>query len=114
YAPPPQFDPLLAKVIGTAGSPSVTTAVDLTRRALGEFHFAGLPTNIDRLRAILAHADVRAGDARTSLLSEWTPSPGGEHSATLALLAQQAGSVNGEVGRPHAVPTLHVGPGEQA
>ena len=44
--------------------------VDRTLRALDEFHIAGLPTNLGQLRAILAHPDVRAGDARTTLLAE--------------------------------------------
>jgi acetyl/propionyl-CoA carboxylase alpha subunit/acetyl-CoA carboxylase carboxyltransferase component len=122
YSPPAEFDPLLAKVIGSANSPSVEAAVDRTRRALDEFHIAGLPTNLHQLRAILAHPDVRAGDARTSLLAEApelmaAPSPGGEQGATLVLLTEQAGSV-GAVG-PHGVvrselPPLAVAPGNKA
>ena len=46
-APPPQFDPLLAKVIGQSGSSGTfDSAIDRTERALAEFHIAGLPTNI--------------------------------------------------------------------
>jgi acetyl/propionyl-CoA carboxylase alpha subunit/acetyl-CoA carboxylase carboxyltransferase component len=97
YAPPPQFDPLLAKVIGSASAVSVTAAVDRTRRALDEFHVAGLPTNLPQLRAILAHPDVRAGDARTTLLADapelTTTTPGVDDGATLTLLDEQAGSV---------------------
>ena len=37
---------------------------------LAEFHIAGVPTNLAQLRAILLHPAFRAGDARTSLLSE--------------------------------------------
>ena len=71
YAPPPQFDPLLAKVIGTSSPASaLTAALDRTRRALDEFHIAGLPTNLPQLRAILVDDSVRAGDARTTLLAE--------------------------------------------
>jgi acetyl/propionyl-CoA carboxylase alpha subunit/acetyl-CoA carboxylase carboxyltransferase component len=71
YAPPPHFDPLLAKVIGSSSSSSsLASAVDRTLRALDEFHIAGLPTNLPELRAILLHPDVRAGDARTTLLEE--------------------------------------------
>lgn len=71
YTPPPQFDPLLAKLICTTnGSAGLSAAVDRTRAALGEFHIAGLPTNLAQLDAILATEDVRAGDARTSLISE--------------------------------------------
>ncbi|MDZ7660083.1 hypothetical protein [Fodinibius sp.] len=53
YTPPPQFDPLLAKVIGTssalgpAAADAMQTAyhgaLDRTLRALDEFHIAGLP-----------------------------------------------------------------------
>ena len=71
YAPPPQFDPLLAKVIGTSSAGgTLTSALDRTKRALDEFHIAGLPTNLPQLRAILVHDAVRAGDARTTLLAE--------------------------------------------
>jgi acetyl/propionyl-CoA carboxylase alpha subunit/acetyl-CoA carboxylase carboxyltransferase component len=122
YAPPPQFDPLLAKVVGSAYSASVGAAVDRTRRALDEFHIAGLPTNLPLLRAILAHADVRAGDARTSLLADapelTTPTPDGDGGATLALLDQQAGSVGNGRAAPaparSAGASLTVGAGQQA
>ncbi len=71
YTPPPQFDPLLAKVIGASSSASsFPSAIDRTLRALDEFHVGGLPTNLSQLRAILSRADVRAGDARTTLLTE--------------------------------------------
>ena len=70
-APPPQFDPLLAKVICQSGSSGTfESAIDRTERALAEFHIAGVPTNVAQLRAILAHPEFRRGDARTTLLSE--------------------------------------------
>ena len=95
YAPPPQFDPLLAKVVGTSGrAGSHATAVTRTAGALGEFHIAGLATNIRQLRAILGHPAVCAGDARTTLLEEHpellaTP-PESTANGALALLRQQA------------------------
>ena len=99
YSPPPQFDPLLAKVIGSSNSSSsLGSAVDRTLRALDEFHIVGLPTNLPLLRALLSHPDVRAGDARTTLGDEEpeimaaTP-PGGRDSGALALLDQQARSM---------------------
>ena len=67
--PPPQFDPMFAKVIGRSGA-SLAAAVARTAAALGEFHIAGLPTNLGQLRAILAEPSVAAGDARTTLLTE--------------------------------------------
>ena len=89
YAPPPQFDPLFAKVIASAST--FELAVNRTLAALDEFHVDGLPTNLPQLRAILSHPQVRAGDARTSLLvdspdlSAQTPA-----SAVLAFLTQHA------------------------
>ncbi|MEL7154976.1 MAG: carboxyl transferase domain-containing protein [Actinomycetota bacterium] len=70
YAPPPQFDPLLAKVIARSNSTnSYQSALDRAGRALGEFHINGVATNIDQLRWVLANDTVRAGDARTTLLA---------------------------------------------
>ena len=92
YAPPPQFDPLLAKVIATSNGPDVAAAVDHARRAVRAFHVGGLPTNLDQLAAILGHADVRRGDARTTLLTEApdladvAPSANGDRPAIGALL----------------------------
>ena len=93
YAPPPQFDPLLAKVIGVSNSTaSFESAVDRTLRALEEFHIAGLPTNLAELRGILSHPEVRGGDARTSLLAEAPPvaPPDSTASDTIGLLDRQA------------------------
>ena len=95
YAPPPQFDPLLAKVIctSTAGA-SFAAAVERTRRTLDEFHIAGLDTNIPMLRAVLEHPEMSRGDARTTLLADHpglaSAGPEAVHNGTLALLEQQA------------------------
>ena len=94
YAPPPEFDPLLAKVIGTAGfGASFGVAADRTRRALAEFHVTGLPTNLAALQAILAHPALLGGDARTTLLTEEPgllspPSVAVHRNSALALLEQ--------------------------
>jgi acetyl/propionyl-CoA carboxylase alpha subunit/acetyl-CoA carboxylase carboxyltransferase component len=70
-SPPPQFDPMFAKLIATSNSSgSLASALDRAARALAEFHIAGLPTNLGQLCAILAAPSVRAGDARTTLLAE--------------------------------------------
>jgi acetyl/propionyl-CoA carboxylase alpha subunit/acetyl-CoA carboxylase carboxyltransferase component len=127
YTPPPQFDPLLAKVIGSSGLvASLTSALDRTAAALAEFHLGGLPTNLMQLQAILAHADVRAGDARTTLLAEQPDLQTGRadlrsaESSPLALLDQQAGLVRGgapagaPVTGPPAGPSLPVGDGQEA
>ena len=97
YAPPPQFDPLLAKVVGTSVSRQeesvvFAAAVDRTRRALDEFHVGGLATNIAQLKTILQHPDVRTGNARTTLLGEEPALLAATDSGNgaLALLQQQA------------------------
>ncbi|HUN59247.1 MAG TPA: carboxyl transferase domain-containing protein [Candidatus Binataceae bacterium] len=96
YTPPPQFDPMFAKLICQSNSTqSFASALDRTLRALDEFHIAGLPTNVRQLRAILAHPAVQAGDARTSFLFEHAdvavPAPAQMSvSPSQALLEQQA------------------------
>lgn len=106
YQPPPQFDPLLAKVIGSASS--YTSALARTRQALQEFHVAGLPTNIGQLDGILGHAEVQAGDARTSLIEEVAelarPPRNPTKGAALALLEQQALGVGNAAHAGAAVP----------
>jgi acetyl/propionyl-CoA carboxylase alpha subunit/acetyl-CoA carboxylase carboxyltransferase component len=98
-APPPQFDPMFAKVIGQSNSShSLTSALERTLHALDEFQIGGLATNLAQLRAILKNKAVRAGDARTTLLSEHpeltTAAPQPE-SGAMALLDQQAASLSG-------------------
>jgi len=92
YAPPPQFDPLFAKLIAGSGSAGTfAAAVDRALRALAEFHVDGIATNLASLRAILSHPTFRAGDARTSLLDEAPELLRAEApaSAAVALLAQE-------------------------
>jgi acetyl/propionyl-CoA carboxylase alpha subunit/acetyl-CoA carboxylase carboxyltransferase component len=114
-APPPQFDPLLGKLIVQSNSlGSFESAVDRSLRALDEFHVAGVPTNREQLRAILSHPVVRAGDARTTLLAEVPAlaAPGGAPAGTdgspaagarntLRFLDEQAAAL-GRTGRPAA------------
>ena len=92
YAPPAQFDPLLAKLICTSGA--YAAAIERTLHALDEFHIGGLQTNVHQLRAILSHPPVQAGDARTSLLTEApeiiSVSFSVAEGSPLALLEQQA------------------------
>ena len=71
YTPPPHYDPLLAKVIGTGST--LEAAVARTSAALADFHIGQLPTNINQLRQILSHPAVCSGDARTTLLAEMMP-----------------------------------------
>lgn len=97
YAPPPEFDPLLAKVVGVSNSTgSFVSAVERTLRALDEFHVSGLPTNIPELRNILGHPAFRAGDATTEWLSELPHmQTTTAHGGPLRLLEQQAPRANG-------------------
>ncbi|WP_293363905.1 carboxyl transferase domain-containing protein [Phenylobacterium sp.] len=107
--PPPQFDPMFAKVIARAGT--LAGAVERCERALSEFHIAGLPTNLAQLRAILAEPSVAAGDARTTLLAERpglgsaTPPP----SPSLSLL----GAPRSGPGDAPAPPALALEAGEE-
>ncbi len=115
-APPPQFDPLLAKLICQSGSSGTfDSAVERTQRALDEFHIVGLPTNADQLRAILAHPEFRAGNARTTLLSESIDPPKAKAGA-LQFLDQQVAALGrgrGTATVPPARP-LPVPPGHEA
>ena len=124
YTPPPQFDPLLAKLICT--SRTYAAAIERTLHALDEFHIGGLQTNVHQLRAILSHPAVRAGDARTSLLAEapeiTTASFSAAEGSALALLEQQAAQMSKTGGAvPVAVqsvttrmPALEVADGQEA
>ncbi len=134
YTPPPQFDPLFAKVVGTSStlaqrSPDDTSrqaayvaALDRTLRALEEFHVAGIPNNLAELRAILRHPAVRQGDARVTLLDD-AQLPGATTAAgsgALELLERSAAGGSSGVGRAAerasaapSAPSLAVEPGQQ-
>jgi acetyl/propionyl-CoA carboxylase alpha subunit/acetyl-CoA carboxylase carboxyltransferase component len=113
-APPPQFDPMFAKLICQSNSSGTfASAVDHTLRALGEFQIGGLPTNLSQLRAILSSPVVRAGDARTTLLTENAdlarpPTGATSASPSLSLLDQQAAALTGGRG---LTPSPHSGAG---
>ncbi len=62
------FDSLLAKLIVRA--PAFPVVLDRTRRALAEFRIAGVDTNIDFLRSLLAHPAVQANDVHTRFVEE--------------------------------------------
>jgi acetyl/propionyl-CoA carboxylase alpha subunit/acetyl-CoA carboxylase carboxyltransferase component len=97
-APPPQFDPMFAKVIARSTSTgTLASAVERCARALAEFHIAGLPTNLGQLRAILAEPSVAAGDARTTLLAE---KPALANPAAQAPASPAASLMSAAPGRP--------------
>jgi len=114
-APPPQFDPMFAKVIGASNSSgSLASAIERTARALAEFQIVGLPTNLGSLRAILARPELAAGDARTTLLADQPEltAPGQlapASSGAGALLTEQAAALNGGA-HPTIIQVLTAGP----
>jgi acetyl/propionyl-CoA carboxylase alpha subunit/acetyl-CoA carboxylase carboxyltransferase component len=66
YLTSPNYDSLLAKVIGKGET--LEAACARTARALGEFRIEGAETNAALLRAILAHPAVQAGEVDTKWL----------------------------------------------
>ncbi|MDH4075772.1 MAG: ATP-grasp domain-containing protein, partial [Acidimicrobiia bacterium] len=125
YTPAPQFDPLLAKVIGSSGSAgTLVSALERTGRALAEFHIDGLPTNLAELQVICEHPTVRAGDARTTLLAEMAAAApasadrdlNGDSGGVLALLSAQAAVLvgAGPGGGPAGPVTLPAAPSAPA
>ena len=104
YAPPPVFDPLLAKLIGRApAGRTLADAVARTRAALDEFQIDGLPTNLGQLRAILSADELAAGDARTTFMDEHPEiadgARTGEHDGAAVFLTEQSAALRGP-GRP--------------
>jgi acetyl-CoA/propionyl-CoA carboxylase biotin carboxyl carrier protein len=67
------YDPMLAKVI--AYGPDRATALARLDRALASFALAGVTTNAAFSRALLARADVRAGEQDTGLLERVLAEP---------------------------------------
>ncbi|HEY7900198.1 MAG TPA: carboxyl transferase domain-containing protein [Caulobacteraceae bacterium] len=68
YVAGPQFDPLLAKVIGSG--PTLAAATGRTERALAEFRLEGVESNIPLLRALLRRPEVIEGRATTRLVDD--------------------------------------------
>ena len=68
YVTSPDYDSLLAKVIGVG--PSLAQAARRTGRALAEFRIEGVETNIGLLRALLARPEILAGEATTRFIDE--------------------------------------------
>ena len=119
WTPPPQFDPLMAKVIVSTPSGTFDAAVDHARRAVQRFHIAGVSTNLGQLDAILAHDAVRSGDARTSLLTNEpglasAPAPSGPMLAMLAAQTTSQPASAADSGPSAPTRSLPIEPGEQA
>jgi acetyl/propionyl-CoA carboxylase alpha subunit/acetyl-CoA carboxylase carboxyltransferase component len=84
YALNPNFDSLLAKLIGNSTSPRFADAVARTRRALGEFTIEGVRTNLTFLRRLIEHPDFVANRVHTRFVEE--------HAAELASNDDEAAS----------------------
>lgn len=65
YAPSPNFDTLLAKLIVTSTAPRFELAVRRLQRSLAEFHIEGVPTNLELLRALVQRDDFQTQDVHT-------------------------------------------------
>lgn len=95
FAPPMQVDPLLAKVIGFSTQRNLTddhaleNALGRTRHAIDEFLLVGVDTNLQELRAILDHPDLRSGSVRTTFLDEHPDL--GKHAPAPSTVAQFLG-----------------------
>jgi acetyl/propionyl-CoA carboxylase alpha subunit/acetyl-CoA carboxylase carboxyltransferase component len=70
YQTNPNFDSLLAKLIGHSTSARFTDAVARTARALGELKVEGVRTNIPLLRRLLEHPDLVANRTDTRFVEE--------------------------------------------
>ena len=118
--PPPQFDPMFAKLICRSNSAGTfVSAVDRALQALDEFHIEGLPNNLAQLAAILSDPTFRTSDARTTLLAEnqeIVNNAAESPSDALALLSQQAQALGrGTSARPRvAVSSLDIHEGDEA
>ncbi len=70
YTTSPNYDSLLAKVIGYSRTDRFQDAVTRTSRALSEFRIEGVQTNIPFLQSILKHPDFIAGNVYTRWVDE--------------------------------------------
>lgn len=70
YQTNPNFDSLLAKLIGHSTSSRFADAVARTSRALGELKIEGVRTNVPFLQRLLQHADFVANRIDTSFVEE--------------------------------------------
>ncbi|MBI1815370.1 MAG: carbamoyl-phosphate synthase large subunit [Deltaproteobacteria bacterium] len=70
YQTNPNFDSLLAKLIGHSTSPHFADTVTRTARALGELRIEGVRTNISFLQRLLAHPDFVANRIHTRFVED--------------------------------------------
>ncbi len=72
---PVDYDPLLAKLVGYGSSR--TQAIARLRRALGEYHVAGIQTNLSLFRRILEDEPFQQGELDTGYLDRLLASSSG-------------------------------------
>lgn len=73
YRVSPSYDSLLAKVVAAAPAGGFEAALARLRRALDEMRVAGVATNLDLLRSLLAHPAVAAADIHTRFVEQALP-----------------------------------------
>ncbi|WP_326544249.1 acetyl-CoA carboxylase family protein [Pseudorhodoferax sp.] len=110
YAPPPSFDTLLAKLIVTSQSSSFGDAVRRLQRSLAEFRIAGIATNLDLLRALVARPDFAAQDVHTRHFEAIAP----ELLAAAAAIAEAERARDAALGLATAAMPVAAAPAEQA
>ena len=70
---PLEYDPMLSKLIVWADNRE--RAIERMQRALGEYHIAGIRSNLTLFRAILNDPVFRAGDLHTGYLDQFLQNP---------------------------------------
>lgn len=110
YAPPPSFDTLLAKLIVTSHSPKFGDAVRRLQRSLAEFRIAGIATNLDLLRALVARPDFAAQDVHTRHFEAIAP----ELLAAAATIAEAERARDAALGLATAATPVAAAAAEQA
>ena len=70
YQTSPNFDSLLAKVIGFSPSKDFSQTINRTYRALSEFRIEGVRTNISFLQSLLQHPDFVANQISTEFVAD--------------------------------------------
>ncbi|CAN7507045.1 carbamoyl-phosphate synthase large subunit [Pseudorhodoferax sp. LjRoot39] len=110
YAPPPSFDTLLAKLIVTSQSAQFGDAVRRLQRSLAEFRIAGIATNLDLLRALVARPDFAAQQVHTRHFEAIAP----ELLAAAATIAEAERARDAALGLATAATPVAAAAAEQA
>jgi len=101
---PLEYDPMLAKLIVWADTRG--HAIERMLRALGEYHIAGIQSNIPLFEAILNDAQFRAGNLHTGYLDELLKKPIDFKGAPAPELAAVAALLAGKMTGPQEPPAV--------